>query len=276
MRRIGVVLSLFAVLLMAALFASWRVGGSRHMQRLVLTGSSTIAPVAGEIAKRFENVHPGVRVDVHSGGSSRGIADLRHGLADIGMISRALKKGETDLRFVQIAHDGVGMIVHRANSVRSLTNQEVIAIYRGEVRNWKQVGGADSPISVINKAEGRATLEVFKTFFGLRSQEIKPDAVIGHNEQGIKTVEGNPYAIAYVSIGAAEYGIRLGAAIRLLSLEGVEASSANVQGTYPLSRPLHLITVQQPSGVAKAFIEFARSDSVEDIIREQGFVPISR
>src|SRR5262249_48034346 len=94
--------------------------------KIVLTGSSTVAPLAAEIGKRFEALHPGVRVDVQTGGSSRGIADARQGLADIGMVSRALKPEENDLHAFAIARDGVCIIVHRENPVRTLTDQQVI------------------------------------------------------------------------------------------------------------------------------------------------------
>ena len=73
-------------------------GASGQLQgKLILTGSSTVAPLANEIAKRFEQQHPGVRVDVQTGGSSRGIVDARRGTADIGMASRALAGDESDL-----------------------------------------------------------------------------------------------------------------------------------------------------------------------------------
>src|SRR5436305_907714 len=81
--------------------------GSGPANRLVLTGSSTVAPLAAEIGKRFEEQHPGVRIDVQTGGSSRGVADARQGLADIGMVSRALNEQEKDLHAFSIARDGV-------------------------------------------------------------------------------------------------------------------------------------------------------------------------
>ena len=71
--------------------------------RLVLTGSSTIAPLMSEIGKRFEMIHPDVRIDVQMGGSSRGVADARQGLADIGMVSRSLNDDESDLHGSLIA-----------------------------------------------------------------------------------------------------------------------------------------------------------------------------
>lgn len=244
---------------------------------LILTGSSTVAPLAAEISKRFEEKHPGVRVDVQTGGSSRGIADARQGLADIGMVSRALKESEQDLLAFPIARDGIGLIIHQSNPVLGLSGSQIIDIYSGQITNWKEVGGNDAPITVINKAEGRGTLELFLKYFRLKNTDIKAHVIVGDNEQGIKTVAGNPNAIGYVSIGTAEYDAAHGVPIKLLPVGGVPALIENVRnGSFPISRPLNLITRTPPEGLAKLFIEFARSPEVHDIVEEQYFVPIGK
>ncbi|MCU0548056.1 MAG: phosphate ABC transporter substrate-binding protein [Leptolyngbya sp. Prado105] len=245
--------------------------------KIVLTGSSTVAPLTAEIAKRYEAEHPGARIDVQTGGSSRGIADARQGTADIGMVSRSLKNTEKDLQAFTVANDGVSVILHKDNPVKQLSDQQVSDIYAKKITNWKEVGGQDAPITVINKAEGRSTLELFAQYFKLEPTAIKADVVIGDNEQGIKTVAGNPNAISYVSIGSAEYGVTNGTPIKLLPVKGVEASIANVaSGKFPISRPLNLVTKTAPTGLQKEFIEFARSPKVKDIVQQQYFVPPSQ
>lgn len=243
--------------------------------KLILTGSSTVAPLANEIAKRFEQLHPSTRIDVQTGGSSRGIADARRGTADIGMASRALAGDESDLTAHPIAVDGVGMIVHRDNPVKALTGEQIIGIYTGQIKNWSAVGGRDAPITVVNKPEGRATLEVFLKHFELTSEQIRASIVIGDNQQGIRTVANDPNAIGYVSIGTAEYEQQRDTPIRLLPLEGVEASTQNlVNGTYPMARPLNLVTHGEATALTKAFIAYAQSDQVHGLIRGQSFVPV--
>ncbi|MCP6761302.1 MAG: phosphate ABC transporter substrate-binding protein [Fischerella sp. CENA71] len=245
--------------------------------KLVLTGSSTIAPLATEIGKRFESQHPGVRIDVQSGGSSRGIADARQGVADIGMVSRALKPEEKDLKAFSIARDGVTVILHKDNPVVSLSDKQIVNIYIGKVTNWKQLGGKDVAITVVNKAEGRSTLELFTHYFKLKNTDIKAQVVIGDNEQGIKTVAGNLNAIGYVSIGSAENSVANKVAIKLLPVNGVAATTANVQnGTFPISRPLNLVTKTEPQGLTKEFLDFARSQQVNDIVKKQNFVVVSK
>lgn len=243
--------------------------------KLVITGASTLAPLIAEIGKRFERLYPKVRVDVQTGGSSRGVADARQGLADIGMVSRAMKDAEKDLHAFPVARDGVGVILHKDNPVQTLTDEQVVAIYSGKITNWKDVGGKDAPITVVNKAEGRSTLEVFLHHFKLKNADVKAQVVIGDNEQGVKTVAGNRNSIGYVSIGTAEYDESQGVPIKLLPVGGVVASTETVQnGTFPLSRPLHIITRTPPAGLAKAFIDFAQSKAVHDIIKQQYFVPL--
>ncbi len=159
--------------------------------KLVITGASTLAPLIAEIGKRFESLYPKVRIDVQSGGSSRGVADARQGLADIGMVSRAMKDDERDLS--RVPRRPRRRLPHSPsrNPVQALTDEQVVAIYTGKITNWKDVGGTDAPITVVNKAEGRSTLEVFLHYFKLKNMDVKAQVVIGDNEQGVKTVAGN-------------------------------------------------------------------------------------
>jgi phosphate transport system substrate-binding protein len=227
------------------------------------------------MGKRFESLHPGTRIDVQTGGSSRGIADAVNGLADIGMASRALKPQEKDLYGWVIAHDGITIILHKDNPIQTLTDDQIKGIYTGIITNWKTVGGLDAPITVVNKAEGRSTLELFLHYFTLSNRDITAHVVIGDNEQGIKTVAGNPHAIGYVSIGTAQYDATHGIPIRLLPLQHIPATIDNVrEGLFPLSRPLTLVTKSPPAGLMKTFIDFAQSAQVNDLILKQYFVPI--
>lgn len=240
-----------------------------------LSGSSTVAPLAAELGKVFEARHPGVRVNVEMGGSSRGIVDARSGQVDVGMVSRALKAEEQDLTPYLIARDGIAMIVNADVHVEQLSREQIIGIYTGTITDWNQVGADTHPITVVNKAEGRSTLELFLHHFGLKAPDIKASVVIGDNQQGIKSVASIPGAVGYVSVGAAEAAIHEGTAIRLLPLGGVAATTENVRnGSFPLSRELNLVTKGTPTAAAREFIEFCRSSDADATIRELYFVPI--
>lgn len=245
--------------------------------RLTLSGSSTIAPLVGEVAKRFEAKYPGVRVDVQTGGSSRGVADVRRGSVNIGMVSRALAADEQDLTAARIAMDGVAVIVHATNPVVQLSGAQIVDIYTGRITNWSQVGGANAPITVVNKADGRSTLELFASHFRIDRPSIKAHVVIGENLHGVRTVVADPNAIGYVSIGTAEFERRNGVAIKLLPLDDVPATMQNVRdGRFALSRPLNLVTAGTRPPIVEAFINLATSAEVNDLVESQYFVPVAK
>jgi len=264
-------------IVIAAAGLALAIGAQAGEKKLVLTGASTVAPLAAEIGKRFEKLNPGTQVDVQTGGSARGVNDARVGLSDIGMVSRDLKPDEEQqLKAFTIAYDGVCMIVHKSNPIATLTKDQVIAIYTGRITNWKEIGGADRKITVVNKAEGRSTLELFLHHFGLTNSQIKAHVVVGDNEQDIKTVVGNVGAVAYVSIGTAEFDVDQGLPLKLLPMDGVAATTVNVKNrTFPLMRVLNLVTKGQPTGLSKQFIDYARTESVHDLVKDQYFVPLA-
>jgi phosphate transport system substrate-binding protein len=245
--------------------------------KLTITGSSSVAPLILEVAKVFEKLHPKVRIDVQTGGSSRGITDARRGSADIGMASRDLTPAErNELDQHVVARDGICMIVHARNTVAELNEQQIVDIFTGKVSDWSMVGGSPGRVTVVNKAEGRSTLDVFLAHFNLKNSEVKASVVIGDNAQGVKTIIGNTGGIAYVSVGAAEFEVQQKTPLKMLPLRGVVPSTASVaNGTFPLSRSLILVTKGAPNGLAREFIAFATSSKVNDLVREQFLVPIS-
>jgi len=217
---------------------------------------------------------------LQTGGSTRGVTDAIEGRAALGMASRALDPEEAvELEATTIARDGIGCIVHADNPLGDLSREQVIGVFRGEIRNWSQLGGAELPIVVVTKAEGRSTLELFCQHFDLEPQEIAAQVVIGDNAQGIKSVAANPGAIGYVSIGAAETDADAGTPIRLLALDGVTPSVATLRaGDWVLARPLNLLRRRDtaPSVHVQGLIALARSADVDDLIGDLAFVPPQR
>lgn len=264
-----------AVAALAALLLSG-CGRRESSESVVITGSSTIAPLVADAAKRYEDSHPGVRIEVQSGGSSRGINDASSGLADLGMVSRALKDGEADqLESHRIAMDGVCVIVHRDNPVNRLEKDQLAAIYTGKVTNWKEVGGRDAAIVVANKAEGRSTLEVFLHFLEIDGADVKADLIAGENLHVIKSVVGNAGTIGYVSIGTATAEQQAGTPIKLVTTGGVAPTMASVKdGTFPITRPLNLVTDAETSPAASRFLDYLLSPEIHDLVEKHFFVPV--
>ncbi|WP_290502332.1 phosphate ABC transporter substrate-binding protein [Alcanivorax sp.] len=256
--------------LMVAVFLA---GCGESGSAITVSGSSTIAPLMAELAERYET-ETGIQVDVQSGGSGRAIADVRQGLADLGMVSRALKEDEQDLEGYLIGRDGIAIIVNSANPVRALSDDQIRAIYTGKTQRWESGPGEGRDITVVHKAQGRSTQELFLAYFQLENSQVQPDQVIGENQQGIKAVAGDPFAIGYVSIGTAIYEAENGTPIRLLPLEGAPASLAVLaQGNYPLARELNLVTHGAVSQPVADFLAFVTRTDMADVYHDYYFLP---
>ena len=240
---------------------------------LTLSGSSALQPMMIDIARRFEQSHPGVRIGIAGGGSGRGITDAREGKADIGMVSRALGDGEKDLQGFAIARDGIAVLVHRDNPVSALNRQQLRDIYTGKTTRWKVVGGQDAEIVVVTRDKGRSSLEPFTAYLGVEATEFKAQQSIGDNAAVYEALKASPNAIVFISLGESE---RRAATepIKLLAIDGIAATRTNVSaGNYPVSRALSLVTRELPAGMQKEFIDFSLSPQVADLIERHHFIP---
>lgn len=250
--------------------------GGEERTTFVVTGSSTLAPLVAEVARRFEDEHPHVRIDVQTGGSSRGIRDVREGRSDVGMSSRPLFADERDGLVERVAAwDGVAFVVHASNTVAAPSVEQLRGLLDGDVVDWSQLGADEPrPITVIQRAAGRSERELVAEHFGLGTDALVADAIAGETPHVIKTVTANPTSIAYNSLGATEIEIARGAPLRLLPLDGVPATSdAVAAGRYPLARPLLLLTRPDPPPLLAAFLARFADPALADLVRALGYVP---
>ena len=243
--------------------------------RFVVTGSSTVAPILQKAAEAFLELHPELVLEVQTGGSTRGIRDAREGTVGAGMASRDLTHEErAGVVPVAIAYDGLALVVHAQNPVEGLSADQVRSLYTGESDDWSAVGGTPGPVTVVNKAEGRATLDVFLDHFGLENDAIEADVVIGDNAQGVRLVSRDPSAIAYLSIGEARHAVESGESIRLLALDGVGPTpEAVADGSYTVLRRLYVIFPGEVDEVGGKLLEFLASPRGREVIESLHFVP---
>lgn len=263
-------------LIVTVIFSFMLAGFANSAEKITTAGSSTVRPIVDKAAKAFKNTHPDVYFVIGGGGSSHGVKAAGTGEVNIGQASRNIKdkemKAYPDLVPFKIGLDGIAVIINSSNPINAITKQQIQDIYTGKVTNWKEVGGSDAPIILISKEEGRSTLELFLKYFGLEAKEIgsgheavmvhkiKGDKefasatarLIGPNNEAIANVSTKPNAIAYVSVGTAQEIAKKGARIKLLELDGVPATIENVGNeTYPLRRPLHILTKVSQRAVSK-------------------------
>jgi phosphate transport system substrate-binding protein len=241
-------------------------------EHIVLTGSSTMAPLLTAIAQRFEKLHPRVEIEVQAGGSERGIRDVLSGAASLGMASRSATESERHLLSFSIARDGVTIVIHKDNPVRTLSNAQVKAIYTGKITNWRDVGGLDAPIRVVNRERGHSSRDLFMSYFGVDESALVLGSTIGDNRLILKAVAGDSNTIGYFSVGEAERSAARGVPIKLLPIDGVAATSERIRsGEFPISRPLNLVSKELPVGFTNEFVSYCLSSEVTDLIEQYDF-----
>lgn len=252
------------------------LGGNEDDEKVLnIAGSTTVQPVAQAAASAYMKDHSDVEIFVSGGGSSVGVTSAVDGTADIGMASRELKDSEKTANpgivVTVIAKDGIALIVHPDNNVTGLTKDQVAAIYKGEITNWKDVGGPDQTIVLVGRDSASGTRASFEELLDIDGSELSTGMLEQQSNGGIfEYVKGNPNAIGYVGLGYVKEGV-MG-----VPINGVQPTIPNVQsGTYPISRSLNMVTMGAPDGLAKEFLDFILSPQGQTIVENSGFVPLS-
>ncbi len=271
----GATVGIVGVIVIAAMLGGWFK--TVKTETITIRGSTTVLPIAQRAAEAYMEEHPDVDIRVSGGGSSVGIQSVGEGIVDIGMASRDLKDEEKirypNLKPIVIAKDGIAIIVHPDNPVTSLTLEQIRGIYNGTYTNWKEVGGADEDIVVINRDSASGTREFFWEHV-LEKDDFVATALEKNSNGAVKqTVSQTPNAIGYVGLGYLDNSVK---AVKIKKDgKGIEPTVENVlNDEYPISRSLYMITNGEPKGLAKDFIDFVLSEEGQRIVEKEGFVPI--
>ncbi|MFA5309793.1 MAG: phosphate ABC transporter substrate-binding protein [Dehalococcoidales bacterium] len=230
-------------------------------------GSTTVQPVAEKLAQEFMNRNPDVNIIIQGGGSSEGIRKAAEGSVDLGAASRNIKAEEPELITHLIGHDGIAVIVHPNNPVNGLTREQVIKIFSGEIKNWRELGGSDSEITIVSREGGSGTRACFEEMVMGESQ-ITDKALFEPSNGAVRAqVSTTPSAIGYLSLGYIDN------TTKALSIDGVACTVANCKShLYPIVRPLYFLTKDAPEGIVKAFIEFSLSGDGQKIVVNEGYL----
>ena len=232
-------------------------------------GSTSMEKIIGSLGEAFTEMNPDVNFTYNPTGSSTGIQAAIDGTCDIGLSSRALKDEEkATLTETIVALDGIAIIVNPANPVSDLSVEQIAQIYTGEITNWKDVGGDDLEISRIGREAGSGTRDGFETITDTK-EACKYNQELTSTGDVITTVAGNPNAIGYASLSAVDESVTA------VSVDGVAPTEETVaDGSFPIQRPFVVVTVEgtELSAAAQAFLDYAMSAEVADIIAAAGAV----
>ena len=254
-----------AVLLVCAL-----TGCGRNKETVATDGSTSMNKVIGALGEAFET-DSSITVTYNATGSGAGIQAVQEGRCDIGLASRNLKDEEkaNGLEGTILAYDGIAIIVHPSNKVSDLSLETIAKIYTGEIKNWKDVGGADGEIVLIGREANSGTRDGFESITDTEDK-CKYRQELTSTGDVITTVASNPAAIGYASLASVKD------TVKALKVDGVVASEETIKdGSYVVQRPFVLVTKKDAklSESAQKFFDYITSEAANEIISGAGVVP---
>lgn len=279
LRVVGSMLLAFTLVVALVGCGSDTVSGVAQSLRPVrarVSGSGTCLPLLRIMMKRYpgQDIEPIFLPGLHSGGGIQGVVsdDL-----EIGAVSRDLTADERNLGldYTLLSTDGLAIATHPSVSLDGLTTAQVRDIYRGKYVNWKQLGGPDLAITILDRNEDESAKIILRKYVLGKDLRITSRAVSLYYESDmVSGLKDTPGAIGYFSLG---YGISERVAVNYLKLDGVEPSVENVEnGSYKVVRPLGIVTRKDASGAVQRFLEWARSQSTQTMIEGEGYAPAAK
>lgn len=242
-------------------------------------------------AEQYQTIQPNVSLSVSGGGSGTGIASLINGTIDIANASRKIKEeefvlavdsGKEPIEFV-VARDAIAVIINHDNPIDQLSLQQISDIYSGKYTNWSQLGGVDRPIVRVSRETNSGTHVYFlEEVLRLGEKDNKtlfsPDTLLLLSSQGITSeVRDNPNAIGYDGLGYVTPEVKVIAVSKSEDGPYIMPSAESVnQGSYPIARDLYIYSAGQPSTEVQDYLDWILSNQGQDIVIENGFVPITR
>jgi phosphate transport system substrate-binding protein len=252
-------------------------------------GSDTMVNLALAWAENYQKINSNISISVTGGGSGTGLASLANNTVDIANASRKIKDeeielvektGHTPIEFT-VARDAIAVIVNPQNPIEQLTLEQVSRIYRGEVNNWKELGGENRPIVRLSRETNSGTHVYFlEEVVRLGDKEDKTifsaDTLLLPSSEGIiAEVRDNPNAIGYDGLGYITQEVKVLALAQSTGGDYILPSVQTVNAaTYPIARDLYMYTLDEPTGAIKEYIDWILQPQAQEIVSQLGFVPI--
>jgi len=251
-----------------------------------IKGSDTLLQLVSNMAEEFSEVEPRIKLSVTGGGSGTGIAALINGEIDIADASRQIKdseideaekKGFTPWEFI-IARDMLSVIVNENNDVTDLTMDQLSKIYKGEITNWKELGGDDGKIVLYGRQSTSGTYAFFMEHVVQDDYSATMMNMEG-NQAIVDAVKLDKNGIGYVGLGyiVDEKGDQI-TGVNIVDIavkdDFISPLDLSRMSDYPISRPLYQYMAAAPKkgSALYKFLMFELSPDGEDIVKDTGFV----
>ena len=250
---------------------------------VTLKGSDTVLPLAQKEAEDLMKSDANTSITVVGGGSGVGITALIDGTTDIAMASRDLKTEEKlkfseakkEIEEVVIAFDALTVIVNPANGVSKLTREQLEKIFTGEIKNWKDVGGADEKIVAYSRESSSGTYEFFKEEVMAKKNYATDVLSLPATGAIVQAVGQTKGAIGYIGLAYETKEVKQLAVSYDQGKTFVEPSIASAKDkSYPISRPLFYMYDKTNAAKVKSIIDYALSDAGQKTVSDIGYIPL--
>jgi phosphate transport system substrate-binding protein len=251
-------------------------------ERITVKGSDTMVVMAQKWAEVYMKSHPETAIQVTGGGSGTGVSALINGATDIAISSRKMNRSEIEklkARYntlgveIACAKDGITIYLHPTNKVKELTLKQLGEIYKGNITNWKQVGGDDAPIKLYGRENSSGTYVFFqenvvKGDYAPSCQTLPGTAAV------VNAVKKDPYGIGYGGAAYAE-GIEICKVKKDDNSVAYIASAETIKANqYPIARYLYMYIKSKPTGAMKDYIDWILSPEGQKLVVETGYFPV--
>ncbi|MGG1675570.1 phosphate ABC transporter substrate-binding protein [Neobacillus sp. NRS-1170] len=251
-------------------------GGKELSGSLVVSGSSAMQPLVAAAAEEFMANNPKVDVQVNAGGSGTGLSQVAEGSVQIGNsdVFAEEKEGIPADQLVdhKVAVVGITAAVNPDVGIKDISKDNLIKVFTGKITNWKDVGGKDQKIVLVNRPDASGTRAVFNKF--ALDGATPAEGITEDSSNTVKKIVNETAG----AVGYLAFSYFTDDKVTPLSIDGVEPTDENVQsGKFPVWAYEHSYTKGDPTGVTKAFLDYLMSDDVQNtLLKDQGYLPVTK
>jgi phosphate transport system substrate-binding protein len=243
---------------------------------LSVSGSSAMQPLVAAAAEEFMAANPNVDIQVQAGGSGTGLSQVAEGSVQIGNsdVFAEEKEGIPADQLVdhKVAVVGMTAAVNPKVGIKDIKKEDLIKVFTGKITNWKELGGADQKIVLVNRPDSSGTRAVFNKF--ALDGATPAEGITEDSSNTVKKIINETAG----AVGYLAFSYFTDDSVTPLAIDGVQPTAENVQsGKFPVWAYQHSYTKGEPNELAKAFLDYMMSDDIQNtLLKEQGYLPVTK